>query len=190
VASGYLRGDPRGCGAGPDAEGGDNRRPCHGHEARIWRLRRGVGFAARAAGARGKRERARGWLRRVVAEQSGRASWLVTRASGGRSSGEREKGKAQRLELPGAEQGDAAEGSEWRPGSRATAGGRGKLTGGTRPLAAPGEGKVKGRDASRWWAGPWPAAVSRGLCFAGERKRELGRLRAGGLSTWVPAHGV
>jgi hypothetical protein len=61
---------------------------------------------------------------------------------------------------------------------------KGKLTGGTRPSAALGEGKVKGRDASRWWAGPWSAAVLRGLCFTGEKKEGSGpSSRAGGLST-------
>jgi hypothetical protein len=94
------------------------------------------------------------------------------------------KGKARRLELPVMEQGDVAETRERRPGSRATARGRGKLTGGTRPSAAPGEGKVKGRDTSRRSAGPWSAAVSRGLCFTGEKKEGSGpSSRAGGLST-------
>jgi hypothetical protein len=39
---GVLMGrDPRACGAGPDTEGGDARRPCHGHAAAIRRLQRG-----------------------------------------------------------------------------------------------------------------------------------------------------
>jgi hypothetical protein len=59
---GFLYGGPRACGTAPYVEGGDARRPCHDHAASIRRRWRGVGLglAARAAGARGKREHAGG----------------------------------------------------------------------------------------------------------------------------------
>jgi hypothetical protein len=41
ATSGFLWDEPRACSAGQDAEGGDSRRSCHGHAARIRRLRRG-----------------------------------------------------------------------------------------------------------------------------------------------------
>jgi hypothetical protein len=60
---GFLWAGPRACGAGPDVEGGDAQRPCHGHAACIRRLRRGTRVRARGAGGRGAGEigkRARG----------------------------------------------------------------------------------------------------------------------------------
>jgi hypothetical protein len=53
---GYLRGRLEDRGAGPDAEGGDARRPCCGHTAGIRRLRRGArvcGAGGRGAGEKG-----------------------------------------------------------------------------------------------------------------------------------------
>jgi hypothetical protein len=69
-----MGGGPRVCGTGPGAEGGDARRPCHGHAAAIGRLQRGWGLAARVAEA-GEKRSARGRLRRAVAERGqGRAA--------------------------------------------------------------------------------------------------------------------
>jgi hypothetical protein len=55
---GVLMGRLEDCGASPDAEGGDARRPCCGHAARIRRLRRGArvcGAGDRGAGEKGAR---------------------------------------------------------------------------------------------------------------------------------------
>jgi hypothetical protein len=67
---GVLWGDPRACGTGPDTEGGDARRPCHGHTAGIGRLQRGLGLGSAGDQGVGKREaRAGGYG--AVAEWSG-----------------------------------------------------------------------------------------------------------------------
>jgi hypothetical protein len=66
-----MGGGPRVCGAGPDTEGGDARRPCHGHAAGIRRLQRGLGFGGvggRGAGKRGVRGRS---VTPFVVERSG-----------------------------------------------------------------------------------------------------------------------
>jgi hypothetical protein len=52
-------GGSRVCGAGSGAEGGDARRPCHGHAAAIERLQRGLGLGSAGGRGGGKVERAR-----------------------------------------------------------------------------------------------------------------------------------
>jgi hypothetical protein len=62
---------PRVCGAGPDTEGGDARRPCHGHAVGIGRLQHGLGLGSAAAEARGKRGARGRAVAPVVVERSG-----------------------------------------------------------------------------------------------------------------------
>jgi hypothetical protein len=167
ATSGFLWGDPRACGAGPDAE---RRCPASVPQPRGTHpaaAAQGLGFAARAAGARGKKG-ARAWAVTGLS-RSGAARKLAGDASErGHGGEEKRKRGGVAVGAPCRGAGDAAEGSESEPGSRATAGGRGKLAGGTRPSAAPGGWKVKGRDASRWWARPW--------CWAGSRERKRERV--------------
>jgi hypothetical protein len=55
--------------------------------------------------------------------------------------------------------------------------------GGTRPSAAPGGRKGRGRDASRWWAGP--ARAGWRACGGGKERRES----AAGLGLRGPVAG-
>jgi hypothetical protein len=87
AASGVLLGRFEGCGAGPDAEGGDARRPWHGHAARIPRLRR----EARVCGAGGRGVGEKGGARAVALRCRGAGTGArgVTQASGAQRKGER-----------------------------------------------------------------------------------------------------
>jgi hypothetical protein len=105
----------------------------------------------------------------------------VTRGSGAAAREEKRKKGGGRLEAPVAERGDAAEASEREiQGSRVR--GRGKLTGGSRPSAAPGGREVKRRDGSRGWAGP--ACAGWRACGGGREKRKE-RLGSGCVGRWA-----
>jgi hypothetical protein len=134
-----MGGGSRVCGAGPDTEGGDARRPCHGHAAGIRRLQRGLGFGSAAAEARGKKERARAGGCAGCRGAERRAGWRLTQGCGA-AAGEREKG-GRRFRYPVAGRGRAASRGGASRGRERGRRKKGKLTGGARPSAAPGEGK-------------------------------------------------
>jgi hypothetical protein len=78
----------------------------------------------------------------------------------------------------GARRGDAAGASERELG---VAGERkGKLTGGSRPSAAPGGKEARRRDGSRRWAGP----VALGRFARGEKKGKKGKADGLGSRGW------
>jgi hypothetical protein len=164
ASGGFLWGGPRACGAGPDAQGGDARRSCHGHAARIRRLRRGIrvcGVGGRGAGEKGGRAR-------EVTPGCRRAERVrpAGNASGSRGAGEKGGAAVMAFYREVWANGDAGGAS----GARA-ARGRVKLMGGSRPSATPGEGKVKSRGRG-WWARL--AELGRGLRAAlreGKKKK-------------------
>jgi hypothetical protein len=82
ATSGAFMGDPRARGAGSDAEGGDARRPCHGHAARIRRLRRGVRVWRQGGRGAGKKGRARAGGHAGCHGAERRAGWRMTRGCG------------------------------------------------------------------------------------------------------------
>jgi hypothetical protein len=87
---GVLMGWLEDCGAGPDAEGGDARRPCCGHAARIRRLRRGArvyGAGDHGAGEKGAPARAVTPGCRGAGRRAGRADDASERGHGGRERG-------------------------------------------------------------------------------------------------------
>jgi hypothetical protein len=137
----------------------------------------GLGFAAQAAGARGKK----GTCARAVTpgcrgagRRAGLADDARERGRGGRERGKEGRG---RLRPVVARRGRAATGPE-RAGRVSGRRKKGKLTGGSRPLAAPGGGEGEGSRVS-WcrWAGPGSAGWLAG-------KKERGR-EIVGLRTWV-----
>jgi hypothetical protein len=166
-----MGGGPRVCGAGPDTEGGDARRPCHGHAAGIRRLQRGLVLGSAGGRGAGEKRRARvgGCAGCRGAER--RVGWRLTRGCGAAAG---KRGKEERA-VGGSCRGAAANDNAGRsePGEGA-ARGRGKLTGGTRPSAAPAE-RRRGVETDR------DGGLGR---FACGEEREEGEVQLG-LVAWA-----
>jgi hypothetical protein len=134
------------------------------------------------AGGRGAGERARAAvaLRCRGAGTSARG-WQVTRGSGAAVREEKRKRRGGRLGLL-SQSGRRGGGERAGAGLSRSERKKGKLTGGSRPSAAPGGKEAERHDGSRSWAGP---ACAGWRACGGGREKGKERLGSGSVGRWA-----